>query len=414
MFGFMPNDEVHPCCWPTSPTIASLSELKNDLSDKNVESFVHKVINNLNHIVESIKKGNVPVYCQECPNLASTYDQSKIKNLSTPLSRLGLFHFHTCNLKCSFCVNQKYPGQYKDTDSDFVLNLLKKMLDMNLICKSTWFDIAGGEPSINRKIEKIVSWIQQNNLHCWISSNATRLSQIFVDAVNDGTCILYLTLDAGSRSVYTKIKGADLFEKCIKNILSYQKKTNSKANVKFVLNLNNYQDVENMVAVCQSTKSKNVVVSYDYFLSKEAESTIRNSLVEFVQKSENVDVRLNFDYKYKDVSTYDAIMQECYKKLHLENHQKDEIFLYCANSLSQKLYSIMKDKYSVKAVFDKNATHISDSVKSSFDCPLIPFDKNAISKNSTIVICSYRYGDELKSYLEDILKNVPKTILLFP
>ncbi len=89
MFGFMPNDEVHPCCWPTSPTIASLSELKNDLSDKNVESFVHKVINNLNHIVESIKKGNVPVYCQECPNLASTYDQSKIKNLSAPLSRLG-------------------------------------------------------------------------------------------------------------------------------------------------------------------------------------------------------------------------------------------------------------------------------------------------------------------------------------
>ena len=59
MFGFMPNDEVHPCCWPTSPTIASLSELKNDLSDKNVESFVHKVINNLNHIVESIKKGRM-------------------------------------------------------------------------------------------------------------------------------------------------------------------------------------------------------------------------------------------------------------------------------------------------------------------------------------------------------------------
>ena len=93
---------------------------------------------------------------------------------------------------------------------------------------------------------------------------------------------LYLTPDAGSRDVYTKIKGADYFDNVLNNINQYIRKTNGKAIVKFIIDEGNIDDVENMISTSVKNNVQNIVLSFDLNIKPKDYDSYRNPVNKFI------------------------------------------------------------------------------------------------------------------------------------
>lgn len=279
-FNFYRNGKISSCCYT----------VENDLIIGNIEDkdIIKKIEKFQNNLIKLHKKGLVPECCKNCTNFRKNKWNDRINK---KLSWIPLNHYKICNLKCVHCGYRKNDDNEKDTNHDLVLNLLKKLHKKRKLRSDCTIAIGGGEPSINKGVEQILQFCLDKKYKALINSNGAKYSKIFADGVNKGLFALDLTPDAGSKEVYLKIKGADFFEIAWDNIKKYVKATDGKANVKFIIEEGNVDDIRNMINKSLEVGIKHVTLAFDLNIQKEDFEKYRKPINKFINLCKENDIR---------------------------------------------------------------------------------------------------------------------------
>lgn len=256
---FNTDDNIHVCCVSRSEEciIAKTSD--------SIEKILKEISRKKLKLIENFKKGERHGACKNCFML-------KKGNWSEPdlgVSFVNMNHFITCNLKCKYCEgnNANLSEMLKNSDTKAVLKVLRGLINKGIIGRNAVpIEIAGGEPSIVKDIDSVIDFCVEVGCFTRVHTNGTVFKDCFTKVANTENIFITLTPDAGSRDVYLKIKGVDCFDKVWENIGKYMEATNSCKNfeTKFIIQPDNFDDVENMIKMCLKHKVKATIVDLDF------------------------------------------------------------------------------------------------------------------------------------------------------
>lgn len=260
---FFANDIIRICCG------CAADEYVVAKSTDRIEEIIEKIPEKKIKLIESFKKGIIPQNCKGCFLLKK--DNWQEPNMT--IRFINMNHFIACNLKCKYCGSfmQDMPNKVKDSNTQNILNVLHSFAQRRIMKAEFSMEIAGGEPSILEGIDDLINFCIENRVHTGLHTNGTVYKESIAKASMVENFYIILTPDAGTREVYNKIKGVDCFDKVWDNIGKYMEATNSskQLQVKFIIQPDNVDDIENMIEMCVKKKVKTVIVDLDYRFESE-------------------------------------------------------------------------------------------------------------------------------------------------
>lgn len=250
---FYQNDNITICCMTLSEDVR-ICDINEDS-----DTIIKSVLKKRKSMISDFKKGKIYDCCKNCQFLQQHTDSG---SETEQLLEISFNHFVTCNLNCIHCgyAAKVQSGELRDTDHARVASVLESLYKKGLISQDCRAHIGGGEPSINKGVRQVIEFLTGKKITTNINSNGAKFVKEF--AAND-LIYLILTPDAGSKEVYTKIKGGDFFDTVWDNIAKYMEVNRERVYIKFVLTENNLHDIENMVKECVKANVKNIVISFD-------------------------------------------------------------------------------------------------------------------------------------------------------
>lgn len=121
-----------------------------------------------------------------------------------------------CNSNCVYCgVNGKEGDGYNP------IKYLKQFHTARLFDTSCLFDWGGGEPTLNPFFEETVDWINRQGYRQRINTNAIIFSEATNRALIEKKASLRISIDAGSREVFRRVKGNEYYDTVWENVKKY-------------------------------------------------------------------------------------------------------------------------------------------------------------------------------------------------
>ena len=118
-----------------------------------------------------------------------------------------------CQLDCSFCLYKKWRGQNRaDLEWEVYIKLLKSLHKAG--AKSVSFT-GGGEPLVHPNFQMMSEAAVLSGLEMGLVTNGVALNQVLHPS---DFVFIRVSLDAASPETYQVVKGANLFDKVIRNI----------------------------------------------------------------------------------------------------------------------------------------------------------------------------------------------------
>ena len=168
---------------------------------------------------------------------------------------MHIYPSNICNLGCEWCImseeRAKHPVKLeKETFYKAIKDASEN--DIKLIHIS-----GGGEPLLHPNIYDVLKYNNslENRVKIAVSTNGTLLREDLCEYADH----IRISLDAGSREIYQKVKNKDLFEKAyenIKNLVNYRnnKRIQCDIGLGFVISPENWTDVYNFCKVGSDLK----------------------------------------------------------------------------------------------------------------------------------------------------------------
>lgn len=228
-------DGVRCCVHGTihSPLIATKDELANHLIT--YELIVQRRKNLFLAINGMIEGETYP--CKICTNL----HKKKYKDIcfdylggQSISAGINIQHYTACNQRCTYCcysqINTLVKPQYD------ILEYLELFREKNKLKKNNWIDFSGGEPTILKEFDKILSYLIQHRLGVIVVySNAVIFNQNIYHALKKNQIILTTSLDTGIASNYHKLRGTNTFGNVIQNLIKYKNSGTRQLWIKYVI-----------------------------------------------------------------------------------------------------------------------------------------------------------------------------------
>jgi MoaA/NifB/PqqE/SkfB family radical SAM enzyme len=173
---------------------------------------------------------------------------------------------HHCNLHCGFCeshgchmgapltARRTYAGDRRAMSVETVAALSRSLARLGI----GRVDLSGkGDPIAHPRLSEIVRTIRAAGLECSLFTNGT-LAQpdLAATLVMCGISQLNLSLNAGSREVYARVAGKDLWERAIgflRDVIEQRRRagvSHPRVRVSYVVCRENVADLDRAVALC--------------------------------------------------------------------------------------------------------------------------------------------------------------------
>jgi pyruvate-formate lyase-activating enzyme len=208
-------------------------------------------------IANDLKKRNVHKNCDGCAYIKETYYYQSRKIRQLAVTAAG-----ACNFKCIYCSNKHFELYRHRVFSDSH-NAISKVINTGLVDKDVFMALSSGEFSISNdgnRLAELISRYQSS-----LFTNAFKWSEAAAQALESGNSYLYVSVDAGTRDTFKKIKGVDAFGQVCANLKEYASK--GTVVLKYILceGLNeNDADLEGFFKLADEVASL-VVLSRDYY-----------------------------------------------------------------------------------------------------------------------------------------------------
>ena len=213
----------------------------------------------------SANSGDCPI-CQGCVLLNETPEFNPWKGY---FRDVNVTTNTACNFRCSYCLAKSvtYEAAPETIKYDLAFTLLD-MCNEGLIKPGlTTIHWGGGEPSICKHFEKCCEILTDNDIVQMINTNAGVFSRSIAKAIKSHVkTTVRISIDAGSRAVFKKIRGVDRLEDVWQNVKKYAELNPEKIMVKYIVMPENSAEIElrAFVEKCVSVGIKYVGVMPEY------------------------------------------------------------------------------------------------------------------------------------------------------
>lgn len=203
-------------------------------------------------LVTDMRNGKIPSFCQGChwiEEFDENSDNQFLTDLDNYIDIIWIGNFTECNSRCMYCASFPAITQNNMTKDYGVIRLLKEMLEKKIYDVSKEPDssisFSQGEPTLLQNFDEIIKLFEQyGSKNVWLYTNGIKHSPMveksFRNRKKTGNNIrVIISLDAGSREVFKKVKMVDKFNDVVKTIKRYVRaldKDNKKAvAVKYII-----------------------------------------------------------------------------------------------------------------------------------------------------------------------------------
>jgi hypothetical protein len=194
----------------------------------------------------------------EKPFKAVTFDK---------LGHVDLAATTTCNLRCNFCGYTQFDS-FDEAKYD-ALTILSEFAPDDVTWNSA-VDFNGGEPTLLKDFDEYIKFFQSRKTRVFLFTNGLIYKQSVYDGLLDGTVRwAIISLDAGTKSTYKKMKLSPKFHVVLDNIARYSEagsKGGGNCAVKYIFHEDNSND-DDILGFCYSMlalRPQEVWLTFDF------------------------------------------------------------------------------------------------------------------------------------------------------
>lgn len=174
------------------------------------------------------KQGKIHTNCNNCPYLK--YEAWDERNY---IDSLYISHWTACNSNCIYCYSSNHPDEFKNADYKLI-DLIKELTYKGILKRDSKILFGGGEPALLDEFDDIINYLLDSGFSdIRVHSSGINYIPCLQRGLSEGKIHLTISIDAGSREIYKKIKNIDAYDTVRENIRSYSQfiMKNAEANV---------------------------------------------------------------------------------------------------------------------------------------------------------------------------------------
>jgi len=279
------------CCDPdnyflkTNPRLTYL-----DTAEETIENFLKTKENIIRELTDcSIVEYKHAKPCKNCEALGTglLFHDNKLTSINISC------YPSACQARCIFCgVHKNYT--YKETKESRYPKMIAEMIDYlrdkNLIAANCHFFVAPGEITINPYKDLLLKAISA--YRATFATNAFRFEPMIADSLKKNGGSINVSLDSGTKETFKLIKGLDMFEKVIGNLMNYRQ--HGAVDIKYVIipGVNDDdKDIDGCINILKSLNLRTLTLSFEHGLPL---SAAFYSTARFVDKLKSNGLSFNF------------------------------------------------------------------------------------------------------------------------
>ncbi len=219
---------------------------------------VKEILDARNHVREQLQRPQGYRSCNGCTMLrASPPDKRRYA-----FDYLNIANYFRCNLHCSYCTvyHRGLMNHVKDRE---LLPVLKALLRDGFLAPSAHVDWAGGEPTLNPEFPEMSAFLGRTGMSQTIHTNAVVLSEAVLKLMPSSLQRIYVSVDAGTRETYLRIKGLDAFDCVWENLARYVRVGGRRIMAKMILLHENLEEVAEFVQHADKAGIQTVIADLD-------------------------------------------------------------------------------------------------------------------------------------------------------
>jgi len=259
-------DNIRPCCSNVYGPIF----YANYSDEQPVDwDYIYQTRKN---IVEKINndeyENGIPDECKDCCDIEKYLSDKKIEDFPNKIRHFYFQNNMSCNAKCTYCSFAEVGKGYRYK----LIPLIKQMTDKNIIDENIVCFMSGGEMTINPEFQDLLD-ILSHHKNSYIDLFSSGIK--YLDAIKNAFVVnpkfhMMISLDAGTRETYKKIKQVDCFDDVINNLKIYTEASdNAKNNIvlKYILidDMNdNFDEIRSFIDTVVSLGIKSVRMDVDF------------------------------------------------------------------------------------------------------------------------------------------------------
>lgn len=222
-------------------------------------------------IINDIKNGNIPEYCQDCIELKLDKWNEKQK-----IKHLFINHWTHCNCGCIYCSNiKKTQGKFDASqEQSQYYNLkpaLKDLTAKKQLSEDAEVHFLGGDIGVLEEFDDLIKIINKNNVSkIFISTSGIKYMEALEESIQKLKTYIVISIDAGCEETYFKIKRTPSFNDVANNIERYAKNDlgdNQQITMKYIIvdGLNdNIEEIEKWLQLAKKLGIRTVRVDIDF------------------------------------------------------------------------------------------------------------------------------------------------------
>lgn len=190
-------------------------------------------------IIENCKNNILPESCENCE-----WIEDKEWDSIDEIAEVEISNWTHCNCSCIYCSNIEftkgfYSNKIRPSEYFDAYPILKNLANKKLINHKTNFCFVGGEPTVLKEFPKIVDLLMKIKAnHFSILTSGILYSKAIEKALKYFNLVVCVSIDAGTRETYQKLKRMDKFDEVVKNLKKYKKSaknTDDKLELKYII-----------------------------------------------------------------------------------------------------------------------------------------------------------------------------------
>jgi poly(ribitol-phosphate) beta-N-acetylglucosaminyltransferase len=235
---------------------------------------VKAILDARNHLLEQLQRPEGYGSCNGC-TLLKTSPPAKRRYA---FDYLNIAHYFRCNLHCSYCTvhHRGLMNSVKDRD---LLPVLKAMLHDGFLDPSGHVDWAGGEPTLNPEFPEMSAFLDKTGLTQAVHTNAVVFSEAVLKLIPSSLQRMYVSVDAGTRETYLRVKGLDAFDRVWENLARYVRVGGRCIIAKMILLHENLSEVAEFVRHAEKAGIQTVIADLDQLDSELSDDQVEAGAV---------------------------------------------------------------------------------------------------------------------------------------
>jgi Radical SAM superfamily len=214
-------------------------------------------------IRQANKSGEVHPECRGCAHLK----RKSWSASSHPINIVGIAQYSHCNIECNYCFLQTQDRS--SFESGFrpyrLRETIGRLIDEDLLAPDAIIDWGGGEPTVYREFDDILSMTLERGAFHYVHTNGVRLPPLIRDTPHADRIHIICSVDAGLPETYLLMKKRDYLEVVWTNLADYIR-AGCLVTLKYIVREDNcsHRDLDAFLQRAVEIGAKDLIVDIDY------------------------------------------------------------------------------------------------------------------------------------------------------